>query len=160
MSENGGSLDFIFVSSPRPVVDEKRVSSCIICCSVRLQKIMQHMMFWSIKTFVNGRSNGHFHFPILSTALSFMFDACLHHVSLIDCRTLTTLLIFGSAFAISRISADAPYIQKRPITHFFVHGWTFFLLFASAHFQITCTAPIKLLHHFGFVCVLILDYAK
>ena len=48
-------------------------------------------------------------------------------------------------------------IQKRPFKS--VHGWTFFLLFLSVHSQIVSTATVKLLCHFGFVCVLILDYA-
>ena len=40
-----------------------------------------------------------------------------------------------------------------------MHGWTFFLLFLSVHSRIVSTTTVKLLCHFGFVCVLILDYA-
>ena len=40
-----------------------------------------------------------------------------------------------------------------------MYGWTFFLLFLSVHSRIVSTATVKLLCHFGFVCVLILDYA-
>ena len=48
-------------------------------------------------------------------------------------------------------------IRKRPFKS--VHGWTFFLLFLSFHSQIVSTATVKLHRHFGFLCVLILDYA-
>ena len=58
----------------------------------------------------------------------------------------------------SLISGGMLCIQEHPLKEI-VHGWTFFLLFLSAHFQIMSTATIKLLHHFGFVCMLILGYA-
>ena len=70
--------------------------------------------------------------------LSFVFDACVHHVLLVDCDI-----------------ANAPYIRENFSKALFYVQWsitikiicarlTFLLLFSSAHFQIVSTDTKKL----------------
>ena len=93
---------------------------------------------------------------LIIMALSLVFDACLQHVSHSDCQTmLAASLIFGNVFTKSLISGNVPCIQECPLLVFC--AW--FTIYVSAHFQIMSTATIKLLHHFGLVCALILGYA-
>ena len=109
------------------------------------------------KLFVNGKFTECFHFPIL-----WLFPLCLMHVSNRFCLSSVTSpwpLIFSCAFSMSLISRGVLCIQEHPLKKCFARLDLLFIIFLSAHFQIKSTATIKLLHHFGFVCMLILGYA-
>jgi len=142
MRENGGSLNFIFISLPSPLGDENWVRWHIVCCAAHVWKMMPGTMFQSIKTFCEQQI--HWTFPLSHTvALSLVIDALSIRFYLLT-GTSPMLLLFGSAFSMSLISG----VSFKTL----VHSWTYFLLFSPAHFQIASTATTKLLHHFGFLC--------
>ena len=112
-----------------------------------------------MKLFVNGKFTECFHFPIL-----WHFPLCLMHVSIRFCSLTVTLpipliIIWQCLFYEPNFRGYTLCVQEHPLKGF-VLGWIFFLLFLSAHFQIVSTVTIKLLHHFDFVCVLILGYVQ
>ena len=102
MRENGGSLNFIFISLPSPVGDENWVRWHIVCCAAHVWKMMPGTMFQSIKTFHEQQI--HWTFPLSHTvALSLVIDTLSIRFSLLT-GTSPMLHLFGSAFSMILIS--------------------------------------------------------
>ena len=88
--KNGGSLNFIFISLPNPIVDEK-VGLPTSSAAVHLWKMTPHMMLQSIQTFCEQQIYWTFPPLLCMDRLSFYYFPLL---TVTDCELLIKYYIY------------------------------------------------------------------
>ena len=105
MRENGGSLDFNFISLPNPMVDNENWVCRHHLQSTSSWKMMLPAVFWSIQTFYVGIFTEHFHFPPPTDRLWKIIFICslyrlsatfklLHHFGFVRSRLCCTHFLY------------------------------------------------------------------